>query len=318
MSRTRFLAALVVGFMAEVLPAQAGGGGPDEATRNRLALSYLRVEYAHRAFPPPPPRSGPLNQAFDRATLLFFGGKYDEAIRLMDSVGTVLDPTPGAVAIYTERGVRAMASWARRRSQLVVAGDTVPFQAVVPDQRTGPLPLVIALHGAGADERAFLEAYGAGRLRELALERGFVLVTAFTNAWMRHPAEAFDQLVDAAAARHPIDRSRIYVLGHSLGAGAAWATARVRGDRITALACLAGSCGAPPSSGPAPARMPATLLYAGELDPLVSPARLETAVARGREAGYEIEFRVRPAAGHTLMVGLVMDEVVGWLLARRN
>jgi dienelactone hydrolase len=141
-------------------------------------------------------------------------------------------------------------------------------------------------------------------------------VTAFTNAWMRHPAEAFDAALDSAAARHPIDRSRVYVLGHSLGAGAAWTTARLRGDKIAAIGCLAGGCGAPPATGPVPARMPPTLLYAGELDPLAAPSRLETAAARGRDAGFAVEFRVAPAAGHTLMVGSVLDEVVEWLLAR--
>ncbi|HEX9167025.1 MAG TPA: hypothetical protein VF862_14025 [Gemmatimonadales bacterium] len=305
-------------FLPAALAAQAAGqGGPDAKTRDRLALSYLRVEYAHRAHPPTREKSGPLNQAFDRATLMFFGGQYDDAITLMDSVATALDSTPGSAAVYGDRGRKAMASWDGRRTQLAVAGDTIPFHVIVPRQVGGPLPLVIALHGAGADERAFLEAYGAGRLRELAEERGFLLITAFTNAWMRHPAEAFDQAVDSAAARHAIDRSRIYVLGHSLGAGATWSTARVRGDRIAAIACLAGGCGAPPATGATLAPVPPTLLYAGELDPLATPARLETAVARGRDAGYEIEFRVRPAAGHTLMVGQVLDEVVDWLLARK-
>ena len=317
MHRTHLLPAVILGLLVGpgALPAQTGSR-PDTVTRARLAESYLRVEYASRAHPPSPERSGPLNQAFDRATLLFFGGKYDEAIRLMDSVAAVLDPAPGAAAGYSERAAKAMAGWARQRSQLVVGPDSIAFHAVVPHGRTGPLPLVIALHGAGADERAFLEAYGAGRLRELAEERGFILVTVFTNAWMRQPAGAFDAAVDSAAARHAVDPSRIYVLGHSLGAGATWSTARVRGDRIAAIACLAGGCGAPPATGPAPARMPPTLLYAGELDPLAAPSRLETAVARGREAGYEIDYRIRPAAGHTLMVGPVLDEVVGWLLAK--
>lgn len=50
------------------------------------------------------------------------------------------------------------------------------------------------------------------------------------------------------------------------------------------------------------------------LDPLAAPARLETAVARGREAGYAIDYRVVQGAGHTLLVGPVLDDVVQWLL----
>lgn len=288
--------------------------GMDPAVRDRLAVSYLRVEYAYRAHPPVGEANAATNQAFDRATLMFFGGRFDEAITVMDSLATALDPAPGAMARYAERGAGRMGALAASRRVLVAGRDSVPYQVVVPANASGPLPLVIALHGAGADERAFLEAYGAGRLRELAEERGFMLVSPFTNAWARDPGAAFDAAVEAAAALHPIDRSRVYVMGHSLGAGATWATARVRGDRIAAIACLAGGCGAPPTNTTAPAPMPRTLLIAGELDPLAAPARLETAVARGREAGYAIDYRVVQGAGHTLVVGPVLPDVVQWLL----
>lgn len=288
--------------------------GMDPAVQNRLAVSYLRVEYAYRAHPPAGAANAAANQAFDRATLMFFGGRFDEAIGVMDSLAAGLDPAPGAMDRYAARGAERMGALAASRRVLVVGRDSVPYQVMVPANASGPLPLVIALHGAGADERAFLEAYGAGRLRELAEERRFVLVSPFTNAWGRNPGAAFDAAVEAATTLHPIDRSRIYVMGHSLGAGATWATARVRSEQIAAIACLAGGCGAPPANTTTPAPMPRTLLIAGELDPLAAPARLETAVARGREAGYAIDYRVVQGAGHTLLVGPVLDDVVQWLL----
>jgi predicted esterase len=319
--RTRFfpplgLILLTLSTAAPSAGAQtAGRGGPDSSTRARLGVSYLRVDHAYRAHPPSSPaESGPFNQAFDRGTLLFFGGKYEEAIALLDSLAVALDPSPAAQRRYAEQVTGNMERWQAQRRFVVIGQDTIPYHLVAPTGRQGPRPLVIALHGAGADERAFVEGYGAGRLRELAEEQGFLLVAPFTNAFMRHPGEAFDQLVDVVRASHAVDASRIYVMGHSLGAGASWSVGRLRRERIAAVACLAGGCGAPPTTGPGPSGVPPTLLYAAELDPLAAPQRLETAVARGREAGYTLDFRIAPGVGHTLMVGGVLDEVVGWLL----
>ena len=114
------------------------------------------------------------------------------------------------------------------------------------------------------------------------------------------------------AAELPVDRTRVYLLGHSLGAAAAWNVARQRPDLVAAIACISGACGGVPA--PAPPRVPPLLSVVGELDPIAQPARVEALVAEARAAGRAVEFRLVPGYGHTLVVGAVLPDVIDWLL----
>ena len=79
------------------------------------------------------------------------------------------------------------------------------------------LPVIVAYHGAGGSENMFFDAYGAGRLARLARDNGYLLVTP------RQPLMGvllpIDSLVNQLAEIAPIDRSRVVVIGHSMGAG---------------------------------------------------------------------------------------------------
>jgi len=171
--------------------------------------------------------------------------------------------------------------------------------------RGAPVPLVVALHGAGGDENLFVEGYGAGRLRELADEHGFLLFSPLTYPVLAE-REAFDALLDAARRCYRVDERRIYVLGHSLGAFAAMRTGTERPDLVAAVACLAGG-GARPGGPP-------TLVVAAELDPILPAQRLR----RNTDPKANAVFREVEDRGHTLMVGDVLPDVVAWLLDRRR
>jgi predicted esterase len=79
------------------------------------------------------------------------------------------------------------------------------------------LPVIVAYHGAGGSENMFFDAYGAGRLARLARDNGYLLVTP------RQPLMGalmpIDSLIDQLAEIAPIDRNRVVVIGHSMGAG---------------------------------------------------------------------------------------------------
>jgi pimeloyl-ACP methyl ester carboxylesterase len=129
---------------------------------------------------------------------------------------------------------------------------------------------------------------------------------------MLRAPDALARLIDTVAAELPVDRARVYLLGHSLGAAAAWNLARLRPDLVAAVVCIAGVCGSVPA--PAPPRVPPLLAVVGELDPLATPARVEAAAADARAASRAVEFRRIPGYGHTLVVGAVLPDVVDWLL----
>ncbi|MBK7877404.1 MAG: dienelactone hydrolase family protein [Planctomycetes bacterium] len=171
-------------------------------------------------------------------------------------------------------------------------------------------PLVIALHGAGGDENMFFEGYGAGKIVELAKAQGFVVAAPLVG-FGGLSGDAFDALVTELVYDYAIDPERVYVVGHSMGAGAACGLAASRRERIAAVACFAGG------SAPKDRKMAPTRIWAGELDPLAKPEGLMKMVEKARAEGAPIQGEVVPDHGHTLVVGARLAQAVDWLLERR-
>jgi predicted esterase len=117
--------------------------------------------------------------------------------------------------------------------------DSVPARVQAPDaaQAGQPLPLVIALHGAGGSENLFFDGYGRGAVAKLAAQRGW-LVAAPRN--FGSDAARLQLFVEALAKLYPIDRQRIFLVGHSLGGVQAVALASNLPDKIAGLAVLGG------------------------------------------------------------------------------
>ena len=170
-------------------------------------------------------------------------------------------------------------------------------------------PLLIAIHGVGGDENMFPDALGAGQLQALADTHGFVV--ASPNGDLFSSAEDFDRLVEMVAAQLPIDRSRIWIIGHSRGAGQALALAAARRSAIAGVVCIAGFGRVSPDRPVA-----STLVILGELDPLAQPARILPLVQEARAAGAPVESEVLPLYGHTTVVNAALPTAVRWLLPR--
>lgn len=190
----------------------------------------------------------------------------------------------------------------------------IPARVFAPPSIEGKsaVPLVIAFHGAGGDENMFMDAYGAGKLKQLAQERGFLAVAPATFYFATH-GKYFDRLVEAIGFNYPIDPARIYVLGHSMGGGAAAYQAKARAETLAAACCLAGGRGFPTSGACAP-----TLVIAAELDGIVPAEMLRAGAEDAIQAGMPIEFRLLKDYGHTLMVGHQLPDAIDWLLSRHR
>lgn len=307
--KARWLLALPLA--TTLVHAQARPAGPDSLTRRAMALAYLRIELAVRDRPLAADRMAETNQTFDRATLAFFGGRYQQVIGTLDSLGAVIEADPAVGPRHRDEALRALDRPSGERRVLSSPDGEVPYRLYRP-QSIGnrPAPVVVALHGAGADETAFLEAYGAGWIRRLADSLGFIVVSPFTNAMMRTSTN-LPRLLDDVAAHGPIDRARVYLLGHSLGGGVAWRLAQDQASLVAAVVCLAGAGAVSATAG---ATLPRTLVVGASVDPVVPPARLKIAVDQAHAIGWPVDYRELPNQGHTLMVGAFLDQAVAWLL----
>ena len=175
-----------------------------------------------------------------------------------------------------------------------------------------PLPLLIALHGAGADENAFMDGYGGGEIKRLADKHRFLVVSPSTYWCTPNPA-ALKGIIDTLAFDYPIDRSRVYLLGHSLGALAAATMSQRDPDDVAAVALLAAKDFQPPAR-----QIPPTLLVAAQLDPVFDPLALESAARRAQAAHLPVEFEMMHDYGHCNMPTAALPHAVDWLLAHRR
>lgn len=171
-----------------------------------------------------------------------------------------------------------------------------------------PAPLLIVLHGAGGDENMFPEAYGAGVIKKIADEHGLLIASPSTYRFGSNP-QRIAELVDALAYDYAIDRNRIYLLGHSMGAGAAAGLIRGSAKTVAAACCMAGG-----NNFQSPTGIPPLLVLLAELDAVVPVKSVQAAAERAQQAKMPVELKIVPNYGHTLLVGDQLGAAVEWLL----
>ena len=108
----------------------------------------------------------------------------------------------------------------------------------VPSELHKPTPVLFAFHGAGGSENMFFDTYGAGRLIDLAGERGWIVIAPrqTLNGLGLNTVEMLDELEKIL----PIDRSRVMLVGHSMGAAQAMQQVSNYPEHIRAVAALGG------------------------------------------------------------------------------
>jgi predicted peptidase len=154
-------------------------------------------------------------------------------------------------------------------------GQTLPYRLYVPTKWNGrdSLPILLFLHGAGANERTYLDM-ADGIVRRLAEQHGYIVVSplgftamgAFGNP-LRLPA-VFGQsdiavqqraavtpqrrrelalselevitVLELVTEEYGADRARTFLAGHSMGSGGTWHLAARWPDRWAAIAPMSG------------------------------------------------------------------------------
>ncbi len=122
------------------------------------------------------------------------------------------------------------------------AKKSTPVRVFIPKglDPTKPVPVVVALHGAGGSENLFFEGYGGGRIVTECRDRGWILVATRSglNFSGSPPVPA---VLEQLAKRYPLDPKRTFVVGHSMGAMQTIELVQKHPDRFAAAAALGGS-----------------------------------------------------------------------------
>ncbi|MGZ7039791.1 MAG: alpha/beta hydrolase family esterase [Thermoanaerobaculia bacterium] len=129
------------------------------------------------------------------------------------------------------------------KESIVSGGKTRTFYLFVPERPAGspPAPLLVTLHGSGRNGKILLDHW-----QKLAEKEGIVLAgpdSIDTKQWS-YPVDGPDFLrdvIDAVKRKTPIDPRRVYLFGHSAGAGFALEMSLIESTYFAATAIHAGA-----------------------------------------------------------------------------
>jgi len=190
-----------------------------------------------------------------------------------------------------------------RRAYRSAVDDTLqPYRLFIPESydASKPAPLLVALHGMGGDENSMFDSYGSGLLKREAERVGFIVACPKGRdpaSMYRGTAEKDVLDVMAEVQRtYRIDPSRIYLMGHSMGAYGTWAIAMNQPDLFAALGPISGGCN---TSGMAKIRHIPEYVVHGDDDRTVAVIQSRNMVEAGKKAGAEIVYVEVPGGSHT-------------------
>jgi poly(3-hydroxybutyrate) depolymerase len=224
----------------------------------------------------------------------------------------------------------------KRHYTLDAAGEIIPYRLYVPTTYTGtkPFPLIVALHGLGGTEDSFFDGYEK-RLPPLAEQHGYIVAAPLgyrvdgSYGWGlgNPPADPVArrtqdlseqdvmQVLLHVRQQYKIDESRIYLLGHSMGAIGTWKIAPKYSEIWAAIAPISGS-GAPATLERI--RQVPEIIVHGDNDPTVPVTGSRTMVAKMKELGIEHRYIEVPGGLHGDVVAPNLAAVVEFFDAHRK
>lgn len=243
---------------------------------------------------------------------------YDFSAEIKKSLALVESLEAGKDPLFRAKGQT------QRHYDFTESGEIMPYRVYVPSKYDGQtaLPFVVVLHGGGADEGTYFMQRGTVLVDE-AEKHGFIVVTPLGyrpgGGWGRRisapatpaggapPAAAAPgptgmarsprmtdlsekdalNVIELVASEYGVDRSRMYLMGNSMGGGGTWNLGTKYAEKWAAIA----PCGSPSlgeSFFPIDQLKDMPILYTqGELD---NPQRARTMISFAKEHGLDIPY----------------------------
>ncbi|MBC8085837.1 MAG: dienelactone hydrolase family protein [Phycisphaerae bacterium] len=224
----------------------------------------------------------------------------------------------------------------KRHYLLKAANEIMPYRTYVPTtyKATVAAPLIIALHGLGGTEDAFFDGYGK-KLPQLAEQSGYLIAAPLgyrvdgSYGWgvgsppadvtTRRREEYSDadvmQVLAQMKQQYNIDVTRIYLLGHSMGAIGTWKLAAKYADVWAAIAPFSGQ-GAP-STVDRMKGIPNFVVH-GDADPTVNVRGSRAMVEAMKALNMDVTYIEVPGGNHSAMVEPNLPGAVEFFNKRRK
>lgn len=167
--------------------------------------------------------------------------------------GTVLETDFPSAKLFTE--AQQMVTLGREKKPFFTVERAGQFWLSVPVEKSRtacrlfipkgldpkkPVPVVVALHGAGGSENLFFEGYGDGHIVKLCEKRGWLLIAPRLGLGFTGSGVPVGGILDKLAERYPINPKAVFIVGHSMGAAATIDAVQKNPGRFTAAAALGG------------------------------------------------------------------------------
>lgn len=243
---------------------------------------------------------------------------------VLDAVSRMRDPFAGRTGDM------------KRHYMLDSAREVMPYRLYVPKAYSPKtsMPVIVALHGLGATEDSFFEAYGR-KLPLLAEQHGYILVAPLgfrvdggygwgvavapaDPAARRSAAMSELDVLESLAqvrAMYNVDPDRIYLMGHSLGAIGTWKMAAKFPDLWAAIGAFSGQ-GAPMTM-PLMKQIPAFVVH-GDNDPTVNVRGSRTMVEAMKTHGVDHKYIEVPGGNHTNVVEPHFADMIEFFSTRKR
>ena len=204
----------------------------------------------------------------------------------------------------------------KRHYTLESAAEIMPYRMYVPTAYNGskPFPLIIALHGLGGTEDSFFDSYDKA-FPPLAEQHGYIVASPLgyrvdggygwglgnppadptTRQNQERSEQDVMQVLQIVRQQYKIDDSRIYLMGHSLGAIGTWKLAPKYPEIWAAIAPISGQ--GQPATLERIKDVPEIIVH-GDDDRTVNVQGSRTMVAKLKEMGTEYKYIEVPGGSH--------------------
>lgn len=197
----------------------------------------------------------------------------------------------------------------------------------VKDDPGKPWPLILFLHGAG--ERGtnvwLVAKHGPPKLVREKKDFPFIVVSPQCAEGETWSNEALLALLDTIIAKYPVDRSRVYLTGLSMGGYGTWSLGIEHPERFAAIVPICGGGDTikillPPPAREADLKSLGVWAFHGGKDTVVKPIETERMVQALKQRGVrEVKHTVYPDAGHDSWTEAYNDPALyEWLLSHRR